>query len=84
MTSIAAMLGLVGAQRRDWLGRLPLVMVLVMVAGPLSQPLGTSLQKYVTTDSDPGDTEILEVTRFEVKLPFAGKLTMHRVNTHST
>ncbi len=84
MTSVAAMVGLTGAQRRDWFGRLPFMMMLVMVAGMLSQPLGTSLQKHVTTDADPADTEIIEVTRHEVTMPFGGKMTLHRVNTRSS
>lgn len=84
MTSVAAMLGLTGAQRRDWFGRLPVVMMLVMVGGMLSQPLGTSLQKHITTDGDPADTEILDVTKHEVTLPMGGKMIVHRVNTRSS
>jgi hypothetical protein len=84
MTSLAAMLGLLGAERRDWFGRLPLVMLLVMLGGILALPLGNSLQKHVTTDSDPGDTEIIEVTRQELRLPFGGTVTMHRVYTRSS
>ena len=85
MTSIAAMVGLTGAERRQWLGRLPLVMGLVIFAGILSQPLGLSLQEHITTDADPDDTEILNVTRQQIRLPFNSQtVTIHRVNTRSS
>jgi hypothetical protein len=85
MTTLAAMIGLTGASRRDAWNRLPMVMVLVMVALIFSQPLGLSLQKYITTDGDPADLEILSITRSEVQTPLnSNPLTVHRVVTHSS
>jgi hypothetical protein len=82
MTSIAAMLGLTGAERRHWLGRLPLVMGLVIAAGLFSQPLGLALQEHITTDADPGNLEIVDVTRQTLTVPFMNTpLVIHRVNT---
>ncbi|MCC6616865.1 MAG: hypothetical protein IT320_25555 [Anaerolineae bacterium] len=85
MTSVAAMTGLTGAERRAWIGRLPLVMALVIVAGIFSQPLGLSLQRYITTDGDPADLEIKTITKHEVRTPFSAKpMTVHRVTTWSS
>jgi hypothetical protein len=85
MTSIAAMVGLTGAERAGWLGRLPIVMGLVVVAGIVSQPLGHSLQKHITTDGDPADLEILNVTRSEMRNPLSKQvMVVHRVATRSS
>lgn len=85
MTSVAAMVGLTGASRRDTWNRLPLVMILVMVATLFSQPLGLSLQKYITTDGNPADLEVISITRSQMRLPFSdGPVTVHRVVTRSS
>lgn len=85
LTSLVAMAGLSGSTRRDSFNRLPLVMMLVMGAILYSQPLGLSLQKHFTTEGNPGDLEVLMVSRSEMKLPLGDKpVTVHRVETHST
>lgn len=85
MTSVAAMIGLSGASRRDAWNRLPTVMILVMVALIFSQPLGLSLQKYITTDGDPADLEIVSVTRSKMQTPLnSSPITVHRVVTRSS
>jgi hypothetical protein len=85
MTGIAAMAGLTGAERASRIGRLPLVMALVMIAGLVSRPLGLMLQKHFTTDGDPGDLRISKVTRSEMRAPFgATPLVVHRVTTQSS
>ncbi len=85
MTSLAAMAGLTGAERRAWFARLPLVMVLVIVAGLISQPLGLTLQRHFTTDGDPGDLELIDIKRQEFPSPFGGEpLIVHRVRTRSS
>ena len=67
--------------RRAW-ARFPSVMILVMAAVLLSTPLGMSLQKHFTTDSDLGDMRVLSVSRSTLSLPLAGRqLTLHRVMT---
>jgi hypothetical protein len=84
MTSIAAMVGLTGAGKRDYAGRLPLVMALVMAAGFVSQPLSLKLQEHITTDGNPGNLEIVDITRSELRLPFGDRaLILHRVNTYT-
>jgi len=85
LTSVAAMVGLTGADRRAWIGRLPLVMALVIVAGIFSQPLGLSLQRHITTDGVPGDLEIKDISRHQVRTPFSAKpMIVHRVTTWSS
>lgn len=85
MASIAAMLGMIGVRRSGWFNRLPLVMSFVSVAILLSQPLGLSLQRHITTDGDPADLEVIDITRKEVRMPLSeGTMTVHRVNTRSS
>ncbi len=85
MASVAAMIGLSGASRRDAWNRLPTVMILVMLALIFGQPLGLSLQKHLTTDGDPADLEIISITRSQVRTPLSSSpLTVHRVVTHSS
>jgi hypothetical protein len=82
--SVAAMLGLKGTRNFSALNRLPMVMALVAVAVVLSQPLGFSLQRHITTDGDPADLEVVSVTRSEVGMPFGGgKMVVHRVSLRS-
>ncbi len=85
MTSLAAMIGLTGASRRDMWNRLPTVLLLVMVALIFSQPLGLSLQRWITTDGDPADLEVISIKRSTMQTPLsANPLTVHRVTTHSS
>ena len=85
MTSVAAMIGLSGASRRDAWNRLPAVLMLVMVALIFSQPLGLSLQKYLTTDGDPADLEIISIKRSTMQTPLSSNpMTVHRVTTYSS
>jgi hypothetical protein len=85
LTSLVGMVGLSGTDRRESWNRLPLTMILMMFTVLLSQPLGMSLQRYFTTDGDPGNLEVLHVTRSEVRTPFSTKpLTVHHVATHSS
>lgn len=85
MTSAAAMIGLAGANRREVFNRLPTLMVLMIAALIFSQPLGLSLQKYITTDGDPADLEVIRITRSEMRTPFStNPITVHRVTTRSS
>jgi len=85
LTSVAAMVGLGGSNRRDSFERLPVVMLLMMVAVLFAQPLGMSLQKHFTTDGDPADLEILNITRSTMTLPLSdGPMTVHTVATRSS
>lgn len=84
LTSMVGIVGLGGRSRADSFNRLPYVMLLMMGAVLYSQPLGMNLQKYITTEGDPGDMEVLSVKRSEMRLPFGDPVVVHRVNTHST
>ena len=85
MASLAAMVGLTGASRRDAWNRLPTVMTLVIVALIVSQPVGMSLQKHITTDGDPADLEVISITRSQMQTPLSSNpLTVHRVVTRSS
>jgi hypothetical protein len=85
LASLAAMLGLAGASRRDSFNRLPTVMTLIMVVLIFSPALGMSLQKFITTDGDPADLEVVSIRRSEMQTPLsASPLTVHRVVTHSS
>lgn len=84
LTSLAALvclsgltLRLTGARRIGWL--MPLMMSAVYV----SQPLGMALQKHFTTDGDPGDLEVLSVTRSEHQLPLLPAIVLHTVVTRA-
>ena len=86
LTGVAALAGTKGMRDtfKDRLSRLPSVILLSTFALVVAQPLGLILQQYFTTSGDPGDTEIVDVQRSEMLLPFAGKpLTVHFVRTRS-
>lgn len=85
LASLAAMIGLSGASRRDAWNRLPTVMILIMLALIFGQPLGLSLQKHLTTDGDPADLEIVSITRSQMQTPLSSSpITVHRVVTKSS
>jgi hypothetical protein len=81
LTTLVAFLGTAGGTRRMNGDRAVGLMSLMMLAVLISQPLGMSLQKYFTTEGDPGDLEIVSITRSTLKLPFLAPLTIHRVKT---
>ncbi len=81
MASLIGLVGMAGSSRRRAVDRMPLVMLMMMGAilyGPL---LGMRLQQHFTTAGDPGDLEVVSVSRREVHIPFSGTLIVHRVNT---
>ena len=71
----AVMIG-VGNRWRDRLERLPLAMSLATMALIFAQPIGTYLQKHVTTSGEPGEMEIVAVNATQ-----RGRLKAHRVVT---
>ncbi|MBL8163783.1 MAG: hypothetical protein JNJ61_17485 [Anaerolineae bacterium] len=84
IVSLIGLVGLGGSNRREGFNRLPAVMSAMMVAILYSPLLGMALQKHFTTEGDPGDLEILKVTRREVRLPWSSEpLVVHRVATRS-
>ncbi|MBN1202004.1 MAG: hypothetical protein JXJ20_09130 [Anaerolineae bacterium] len=87
MTSLATMIGTTGMKRTvlDRLSRLPTIILLSTLSLILAQPLGLALQQYFTTLGEPGDTEIVNISRHEFPIPIAGqRLTVHFVRTTST
>lgn len=82
-TSLVAMMGFsnLGAKETRF-NRLPLVMAGVIFTLIFSQPVGMALQRHITTYGDPGDMEIVSVSRREVRLPFAhSAMILHQVRT---
>ena len=78
----AAMLGLAGANRKAAWNRVPWIMALIAGSLIIGQPLGMTLQRYFTTDGDPGDLEIERIERSEQSLlPGRAPLIVHRVTT---
>lgn len=81
LASAVAYFGMAGASRKDAMNRFPYVstaMMGVVLFGPL---LGMNLQKHFTTEGDPGDLEIVDITQREVSVPIGGKMVVTRVNT---
>ncbi len=60
----------------EWLGRLPLVLLVATFGFILGQRLGAVLQSRVTTDGDVGDLRIVGVVREE-----RGPLVLHHIQT---
>lgn len=82
MTTFAGYLGLGAGKPRITPDRLSWTMTMMVVALIASQPIGMKLQKYITTKDEPGDLELVGVTRKEVRWPFVAKpVTMHTVVT---
>ncbi len=82
MATLAGWIGLRSTNQRLSLDRISWTMLLVMLALIISQPLGMSLQKHITTEGRPGDLELVNITRQQVNWPFFDKpVTLHTVNT---
>lgn len=84
-TALTGIVGLGGVSRREALGRLPFIMLLMMLAILIAEPLGLSLQRHFTTDGDPGDLHILSVTQKPARMPLTMQATtLYTISTHST
>ncbi len=82
LTTLVGLIGLGGASHRSRFDRLPLVMLLMMFAVLFAQPLGMALQEHFTTEGDPGDLEVVSVTRRRVGVPLlGGSVMVHSVMT---
>jgi hypothetical protein len=84
LTTLVAAVTMTGSNRRNVADRLPLVMLLMMFAVLFAQPLGMSLQKHITTEGDPGDLEITEISRSESRFPMVSGVVVHTVRTKSS
>lgn len=82
LATATAFLGFAGRGRRQCWERFPMMMVLMMAVVFVSLPLGLSLQRHFTTEGDPGEMELVSVTRETMTLPFNGQeITLHRIAT---
>jgi hypothetical protein len=62
LAALAALYGFIGTKSsRERFERLPLVMLLSMLALMLGQALGPLLQQKITTDADPGSLAIVDI-----------------------
>jgi len=62
----------------DWLDQWPVALLAAALSLVAAQPLGTALQRRVTTAAQPGGLRILSVRRLRARTP-----TLHRVLTDS-
>lgn len=82
LATLVAWMGFSGSSRKNGWDRFPAVMIGMMSVVLFSTPLGMSLQKHFTTEGDPGDLELVSVTRDEMNVPLrSGKVIVHRVVT---
>ncbi|MCS6872045.1 MAG: DUF6391 domain-containing protein [Anaerolineae bacterium] len=86
LVSLAALTGSIGVRRGalQYFSRLPSVILLSIAAIIFSRPLGLQLQEHFTTLGDPGDLQIVSVTRREGRGLRGGKIVFHRVQTRSS
>lgn len=85
LTSIVGIAAVSGVNRRDAFSRLPFMMVLMMLAVLVAEPLGLALQKHFTTEGDPGDLEVLDITSRNARMPLTMQpITLYTIRTHST
>jgi hypothetical protein len=62
LAALFAYLGMSGTKNdRERLERIPLVMLLSILAFLIGKPLGPALQKNITTQPDPGDLALVDV-----------------------
>jgi hypothetical protein len=83
LATLVAFLGMAGSNRKDAFNRFPYVstaMMGVVLFGPV---LGMNVQKHFTTEGDPGDLEIVDITRRDVTTPWGAKMVVTRVNTRA-
>lgn len=74
---LAAAAALFGARRAtDKFARLPIAVIFATLALVVAQPFGFLAQERLTTDGNPGDMEIVEITPTR-----RGNLKAHRVTT---
>ncbi len=81
LTTMAALVGLGNKSKPITADRISWTMSLMIMAIIVAQPLGMTLQKHVTTDGDPGDLEVVSITRREVPWIFGGVITLHNIIT---
>lgn len=84
MTSLVGLFGFgIGSPRSRFSpNRFSWVMLFMIGAIVYSQPIGMKLQRFITTEGDLDNMEIVGVVHREIKFPFnKGKIVMHQVIT---
>jgi hypothetical protein len=64
LAGTASFLSFLGSKENNWrnrLERLPLAIVATMLAILIAQPIGKAAQRHITTESDPGTLEIVDI-----------------------
>jgi hypothetical protein len=85
LTSLVAIGAASGTTRRNAFNRLPYMMLLMMLTVLVAEPVGLALQRYFTTDGDPGDLEVLEISSRAARMPLTMQpITLYTIRTHST
>lgn len=81
LTTLTGVIGLSGNNhKRLDMNRISWTMTLMLFALIAAQPLGMQLQRHFTTEGDPGDLEIVRVSKRRSLWPFAN-LPVHYVET---
>lgn len=82
LTTAAGVVGLRGEDGKIQPENISRTMVLMILAMIVARPIGMRLQKHITTKGDPGDLDVINVTRREFKLPFMTEpIIFHRIHT---
>lgn len=82
LATLAAYAGLGVKRERVFFSRFGMIMLMMVLAFIAGQPLGMALQRHFTTEGNPGDLEVVSVTKREVKLPFGNaRMVVHDVVT---
>lgn len=85
LTSLVAILLVGGKSRREASGQLSFLLLMMMLAMIVAEPLGLVLQKHVTTDGDPGNLEIISITEGKAWLPLRARpVPIYTIKTHSS
>ena len=83
MATLAALVGFSGASdyRARW-SRFPMVLLMMMVTALFAPSVGMRLQKYITTEGNPGDLEIISISKRTMPAPLGrGEWIVHQVVT---
>ena len=85
LTSLVALVMLSGVNWRTAFNRLPYLMVLMMLTILVAEPLGLALQRHFTTDGDPADLEVLEISGRRSRMPLTFQpIMLYTIRTQSS
>ncbi len=82
ISTMVAAIGFMGTNRKSAWERFPIIMLAMMASALYATPIGMVVQEHITTESDPGDMQLVRVKRGEMKLPFRSKpIVVHNIMT---